>query len=206
MYCGNNPIHKVDPTGLIPWEDSSEIIKRNGEGIKHAGKYYDVNPAIIASCIYTELTLNVNWIDDLTDVPGFWMDTSIGIGQVKISTAKMLEDNGYLAKTTFSHMETYWGSIITYWDAPGVGVVWANSREEAISYRLSSERECVNYIAAYLKYFQDRWEEKYPEIDGRTAILVRYLIKVKSVRHIPILNLMILENKLRKNINTCSNY
>ena len=27
------------------------------------------------------------------------------------------------------------------------------------------------YAAAYLKYFQDRWEEQYPEIDGRTAIL-----------------------------------
>ena len=26
-------------------------------------------------------------------------------------------------------------------------------------------------MAAYLKYWQDRWKEAYPEIDGRTAIL-----------------------------------
>lgn len=35
------------------------------------------------------------------------------------------------------------------------------------TYRLLSERECVNYVAAYLKYFQDRWKDKYPKIDKK---------------------------------------
>lgn len=35
----------------------------------------------------------------------------------------------------------------------------------------SFESENVNYVAAYLAYFQDRWRDQYPEIDGRTAVL-----------------------------------
>lgn len=29
----------------------------------------------------------------------------------------------------------------------------------------------ICHAAAYLRYYQDRWESVYPEIDGRTAIL-----------------------------------
>ena len=171
LYGMNNPIVMVDPSGCVSWQQASEIIKRNAQEIKNAGSYYGVNPAIIAGCIYTEQTWNVNWFDDLTDVPGFLFDTSIGIGQVKVSTAKMLEDNGYIAKTTYSRSEVYWGTVNTYWNAPGVGEVWANSREEAIAYRLTSEGENINYVAAYLKYWQDVWKSTYPEIDGKSDIL-----------------------------------
>ena len=171
VYANNNPLTYTDPTGLIPWEDASNIIRNNAQGIKNAGSYYGVNPAIIAACIYTELTQNVNWVDDLTDVSGYFLDTSIGIGQVKVSTAKMLEDSGYIAKTTFKRTEVMLWDSASVWDAPGIGEVIADNREQAIAFRLNSESENVNYVAAYLKYFQDRWKEAYPEIDGRTAIL-----------------------------------
>ena len=171
MYCEGNPIMFVDPTGWISWEKASEIIKRNADAIINAGNYYKVNPAIIAACIYTEQCLNVNWIDSLTDKIGYRLDTSIGIGQVKISTAKLLEDSGYIAKTEYSRYERYGYVFVVYWKAPGVGEVVANSREEAISYRLSSESENVNYVAAYLRYFQDRWENVCDDIDGKTDIL-----------------------------------
>ena len=171
VYCRNNPVAYVDLTGMTPWQQASEIIKRNAQAIKNAGAYYGVNPAIIASCIYTEQILNVDWFDSLTDISMFWLDTSIGIGQVKVSTAKMLEDNGYIAPTTFDHSEAYLLDIVYYYNAPGVGLLVADSREEAIAHRLANENENVNYVAAYLKYWQDRWKEAYPEIDGRTAIL-----------------------------------
>jgi len=29
----------------------------------------------------------------------------------------------------------------------------------------------IRYAAAYLKYYQDRWESEFPDIDGSTAIL-----------------------------------
>ena len=171
VYCSSNPVNSVDPTGLIPWEEASEIIKRNAQTIINAGEYYGVNPAIIASCIYTELTLNVNWVDDLTDFPFYWADTSIGIGQVKVSTAKMLEDEKYIAPTKYNRTEVYNRVKVNFYDAPGVGEVIADSREAAIAYRLTSESENINYVAAYLKYWQDRWKDAYPEIDGRTAVL-----------------------------------
>ena len=68
VYCANDPVNGTDPTGLIDWRDASNIIRRNAQAIINAGSYYGVNPAIIASCIYTELTWNVNWVDQLTDL------------------------------------------------------------------------------------------------------------------------------------------
>lgn len=155
----------VDPSGTISWEEASDIISRNAWAIKNAGAYYGVNPAILAGCIYTELTWNYNWVDDMTDLSLYFLDTSIGIAQVKVSTARMLEDNGYIAKTEFS------GIVIDLWYAPGVGYVDASNRDEAIAIRLTSESESINYAAAYLSYIQNLWKDAYPEIDGRSAIL-----------------------------------
>ncbi len=156
------------------WQEASEIIVRNATAIKNAGAYYGVNPAIIAACIYTEQITNVNILDTLTDVPAYFADTSIGIGQVKVSTAKMLEDKGYIQKTEYVGNERVWTGTWSYytdvWYAPAYGRV-QGSRENAIAHRLTVESENVNYVAAYLKYFQDRWKDAYPEIDGRTAIL-----------------------------------
>ena len=156
------------------WKDASEIIVRNKEAIKNAGAYYGVNPAIIAACIYTEQITNVNILDPMTDVPAYFADTSIGIGQVKISTAKMLEDEGYIQKTQFAFTSEEWHANNSVrrevWYAPAYGFV-EGSREKAIAYRLTVESECVNYVAAYLRYFQDRWKPVYPEIDGRTDVL-----------------------------------
>ncbi len=155
-------------------EDASAIITRNKDAIKNAGAYYGVNPAIIAACTFTEQITNVNAFDSMTDVPLYSADTSIGIGQVKVSTAKMLEDNGYIQKTEYSHSFSAVSGHIPYevqvWYAPAYGYV-TGSREKAIAHRLTVESENINYVAAYLRYFQDRWKDVYPEIDGRTAIL-----------------------------------
>lgn len=156
------------------WKVASEIITRNATAIKNAGAYYGVNPAIIAACIYTEQITNGNILDTLTDVPAYFADTSIGIGQVKVSTARLLEDEGYIQKTIFSHTYDEWhGNNFVkreVWYAPAYGYVVGN-RNKAIAYRLTVESENVNYVAAYLAYWQDRWKEKCPGIDGSTAAL-----------------------------------
>ncbi len=174
VVANNNSVDKVSFLPATDWRVASEIISRNAVAIKNAGSYYGVNPAIIAACIYTEQITNVNVLDSLTDVPAYFADTSIGIGQVKVSTAKMLEDNGYIQKTEYSHSFSAVGGHIPYevrvWYAPAYGYV-AGSREKAIAYRLTVESENVNYVAAYLRYFQDRWKDVYPEIDGKTDIL-----------------------------------
>lgn len=119
-------------------KDASAIIVNNATAIKNAGAYYGVNPAIIAACIFTEQVTNVNVLDSLTDVPAYFADTSIGIGQVKVSTAKMLEDNGYIQKTEYVGTERVWSGPWSYytevWHAPAYGRVYG-SREKAIAHR-----------------------------------------------------------------------
>ena len=46
-----------------------------------------------------------------------------------------------------------------------------SNRRAGTVQKLSDDRTNIEYAAAYLKYYQDRWKEAYPEIDGRTAIL-----------------------------------
>lgn len=93
---------------------------------------------------------------------------------MKVSTARQMEDEGYIQKTTFSDAYDEWpGNNFVkreVWYAPAYGYV-VGSRDTAIAYRLTVESENVNYVAAYLAYWQDRWREKYPEIDGRTDVL-----------------------------------
>lgn len=169
--------NSTDQASLLPTtsrEDASAIIVNNATAIKNAGAYYGVNPAIIAACIFTEQVTNVNVLDSLTDIPAYFADTSIGIGQVKVSTARMLEDEGYIQKTTLhdSYDEWHGNNFVQreVWYAPAYGYV-EGTRDKAIAYRLTVESENINYVAAYLRYFQDRWKDVYPEIDGRTAVL-----------------------------------
>ena len=152
----NNPIKYKDFSGLISEEEAAEIIKNNAEAIINAGKEFGVNPAIIAACIYTEHVENVDWVDYASDRALYFLDTSIGVGQVRVSTAKLVEDEGIIAKT-YSY-KIYGNRIVV-------------SREEAIANKLMDDTTSIRYVAAYLKYFQDRWKKVYPDIDGSTAIL-----------------------------------
>lgn len=135
---------------------ATKAVSDNATYIKDAAKKYGVNPAILGSCIYTEQYWNYNWIDVLTDVPAYWRDTSVGVAQVKISTAKALEDAGYIEVTKPINGHTVESSL---------------SREELICIKLTEPKTCIMYAAAYLKYFQDRWKKYYPIIDGSTAVL-----------------------------------
>lgn len=155
-------------------EKGSQIIRDNKDEIIKAGEVYGVNPAILAACIYTEQTQNVNWRDTLTDSLLHDFDTSIGIGQVKVSTAKEMEDKGYIMKTRYVGKREEWHGnnkvMRDVWYAPGYGNV-VGSREDAIAKRLTVDSESIGYVAAYLAYWQDRWKDEYPTIDGSTAVL-----------------------------------
>ena len=156
VYCMNNPFRYTDPTGHRSKEAADKIIKDNAQYIKDAAAEFGVNPAILAACIYAEQRLNVDWKDDLTDRPLYFFDTSVGISQVRISTAKMLEDAGYMPKT--ESYKIYANRIVV-------------SREEAIADKLMDNKTNVRYAAAYLAYWQDKWKDVYPEINKRTEIL-----------------------------------
>ncbi len=135
---------------------SAGIIKDNTQYIISAAEKYGVDPAVVAGCIYEEQVKNVNWIDSLTDRALYFFDTSVGVGQVKISTARMLEDMGYMEVT---RPYKIYGNRMEV------------SRDEAIADKLLDNETNINYIAAYLKYWQDQWEAVYPQISGSPDIL-----------------------------------
>ena len=93
--------------------------------------------------------------EDGLDVIGHVFDTSIGVAQVRVTTALMLENKGYIEKSprviiNGQEMISRWEEIVT---------------------RLMDNQTNTKYAAACLKYYQDRWRKKFPEIHGRTAIL-----------------------------------
>lgn len=142
--------------------DEAKVIKNNAEYIKKAAEIYNVDPQIVAACIYAEQALNVDMIDTLTDWTAFYiMDTSVGIGQVRMSTAEFLEKEGYMAKTSAEEC------II---DIPLIGVISGTERM-ARCIRLENDGINVLYVAAYLRYFVDEWSEVYKPIATSIDIL-----------------------------------
>lgn len=87
-------------------------------------------------------------------------DTSIGLGQVKLSTAKMLENKGYVSKTTRKNGGWKVGNKIIY-----------GTEKMARTKRLEKNSENVKYVAAYLKYWINVWKPTYPNIYKDPAIL-----------------------------------
>lgn len=197
VYCMNNPVTYKDPTGNRSQKDADQIIRDNAQFIINAAAEFGVNPGILAATIYAEQRLNVNWIDDVTDgIGGFYgIDTSIGVAQVKVSTAKFLEEQGYMPKIT---------SQDGGWNIPRIEFV--NGTETMARAKMLEDPETnIRYAAAYLSYYQNRWKVAYPEIDGRTAILATLYNQGKKNHHIQILNQILLETLQKIIIIMCVN-
>ncbi len=132
------------------------VIQTNKHHILNAANKHGVNPGILASTIYAEQARNVNLLDDFDIYRAHKDDVSLGIGQIKISTAMLIEDAGYMEKTVPQMNEN--GEIIT------------NRRKEIIN-KLTDPAKNIEYAAAYLSMIRDLWKDSYPEIGGRTAIM-----------------------------------
>lgn len=170
-YQHFTPVKFIDPTGNVSEEVAMQRIKENVTHIVSAGKEFGVNPAILAATIFAEQVINVNYTEAIEDYiqAVLGLDCSVGISQVRISTAKKVEDNEYITKT-------YHTTIITYmYTNPVTGNAVYNteviSRESNIYDKLINDYTNIRYAAAYLALIQDMWKEKYPTIDGDTAVL-----------------------------------
>jgi len=136
---------------------AEKVIKNNKQNILDAAHEYNVNPGILASAIYTEQANNVSWKDYYIDpLAAFALDVSLGVSQVRISTAMMLEDRGYMKKTEYK--EWHGNNDI-------------NSRRSAIAKKLQDDKTNIRYAAAYMKCIIDIWKSVYPEIDNQAAIM-----------------------------------
>ncbi len=158
--CDTKPL-EVTFSGSDLETKAAKVIKDNAITIIEMAEEYDVDPRFVAASIFAEQSLNVDWVDSATDwIALFDADMSVGIGQVRISTAIFLEEQGYVD-------EIYGGINIT--------VPTAGTFERAVAIarynNLVQNEVNIKHVAAYLRYFIDAWSEEFPEIASRGDIL-----------------------------------
>jgi len=129
-------------------ERAKKIVTDNAQYIINAAEEFDIDPVWIAMVIYAEQALNHNAKDwfDILGATGL-VDTSVGVGQVRISTAKFIEEEGYMPETK------------------------GQCQSSKITWKLGNKEGNIRYVAAYIKYFIDLWSEVYPEITQRPDII-----------------------------------
>lgn len=132
-----------------------ELIKIYAPTIKDVAKEFGVDPVIIGAVIYQEQSTNVNFIDTLTDEIGglLHVNTSIGIGQVRVQTAKLLEEI-YPELNPLDKKED----------------PWAYSNTVRVE-RLKDPWTNIRYVAAKIKFDVDRWNNSGRSLNDRPDIL-----------------------------------
>lgn len=73
---------------------AAQLVELYAPIIKAAAKEFDVDSVLVGAMIYQEQSTNVNFIDTLADTIGgiIGLNTSVGIGQVRVNTARALEE------------------------------------------------------------------------------------------------------------------
>lgn len=150
VYCLNNPINFSDNIGTRcvaanpiagghAYNQADITIVNIRDNIIKAAEQYNIDKNVLAACIYVEQYYNYDLIDVITDVPLFFLDTSVGVAQVKISTAKLVAENGYVP-------------------AYGNGML----QNLQIATRLQNDDAYnIQCAAAYLSYLADCWDAVY---------------------------------------------
>lgn len=135
-------------------ERARHIIKENAGIIKTAAREFDVDPVIVAGVIYQEQSTNVNFADTLSDYIGglLYANTSIGIGQVRVNTARALEEQYPSLNPTAAGKE---------------GAPHNTIRVEFLKDPLMN----VRYVAAKIAFDQERWKAAGFDISDQPEIL-----------------------------------
>lgn len=122
--------------------------------IKYTAKEFDVDPVIVGAVVYQEQAENVNFVDTLTDYIGglLHLNTSIGIGQVRIKTAEYLERH-YPELDPCQENSSF--------------IDYNTARVEWLKDPLTN----IRYVAAKIYFSQKRWEEAGFDIKDRSEIL-----------------------------------
>lgn len=168
IYDGSNT--KFYPLEYYEYIDSKAYNKivNNLEDILYYANRYEVDPSIVAGVIFVEQYYNYDWKDVLTDWIGLTgvIDMSIGLGQVRMSTAKYLEDQGYVTPVEIQTNENNEFS-------PYLLMVHSNIDRESLirGTRLENDTWNINYVAAYIKALEDLWKKDFPEISSSPDIL-----------------------------------
>ena len=168
IYDGSNT--KFYPLEYYEYIDSKAYNKivNNSEDILYYANHYEVDPSIVAGVIFVEQYYNYDWKDVLTDWIGLTgvIDMSIGLGQVRMSTAKYLEDQGYVTPVEIQ-------TNVNIEFSPYLLMVHSNIDRESLirGTRLENDTWNINYVAAYIKALEDLWKKDFPEISSSPDIL-----------------------------------
>lgn len=133
---------------------ANTLVKNYASLIKLAAKEFMVDPVMVGAVIYQEQATNVNFVDTLTDYIGglLHLNTSIGIGQVRVKTAEYLEK--YYLELDPNRQDSL---FLDY------NVV----RVE----RLKDPSTNIRYVAAKIHFTQERWEKAGFDIKDKPEIL-----------------------------------
>lgn len=127
---------------------ANDVIQENASYIQDAANMFCLEPVDVAMVIYAEHCINVDLKDEIIDpLVAPLLDVSLGLGQIRISTAKRIEDKGYMPIT---HFEEWHGNNSV------------ENRDAGIANKLLNYQENAKYVAAYLKYIIDLWKDAYP--------------------------------------------
>ncbi|MGB2867466.1 MAG: hypothetical protein WBD36_03370 [Bacteroidota bacterium] len=137
------------------------VLRSNCENIKNAAILFNVHPRDVASVIFVEHLMNVTWVDRKLDVTfaKYGFNTSIGLGQVKVETAKWIES-------------TLRDSASRYFLGDSLGTIFpaTASKPDLIS-RLSDSAWNACYVAANIAMIDKRWADAGISLSGRVDVL-----------------------------------
>lgn len=142
-------------------ETAESVLLDNCAHIVEAGKLFNVSPRLIASVIYVENARNVSWMDRDIDplLADYGLNVSLGLGQVKINTAKWIEE-----ELCDSSSEYYLGE-------PSNGRIQRSRSRQELVKRLVEPESNVCYVAALLAMIDRRWTEAGVPIGNEVDIL-----------------------------------
>ena len=138
-------------------EKANKIIQENAHFICEAANSFGLSPVDVAMVIYAEQCFYTELKDETTDpiiTPS--SDISLGLGRMRISIAKTIEDSGYMPVTHFADWR---------------GNKYVENREYGIALKLLDLQTNVKYVAAYLSLIIDSWKNKYPSIQSNHLVL-----------------------------------
>lgn len=133
---------------------ASALVNAYGKLIQAVAKEFGIDPVMIGAVIYQEQSTNVNFVDALTDYIGgiLHLNTSIGIGQIRVNTARDLE-------RIYSDLDPNRGDSLL-----------ANETFVRVE-RLKDPFTNIRYVAAKLHFSQTRWKQKGFDIINQFEIL-----------------------------------
>ena len=153
-------VHPVLLQAQVSVKEALRILSENQIHISKASELFGVKARLVASVIFVEHVMNVSWVDRELDasLAAYGLNTSLGLGQVKISTAEWIEQQ------LGDSMSLY------FTGGEGKDHLPASKSRQDIVRRLLDPSENSKYIAAFFAAVQKRWRDVGFSIDDRPEI------------------------------------